>query len=554
MKIFLSKLSFWVLGLCWLIPDHFPPWTAYHTEFPAFAAVALIGIALVFRNAVDTTRGEACVFALIFIVTIVSQIFTKQYLGDVLVGIVYLGLVCISVKWHRLDAKNLTTLYHLQLLLVWVSIAVSFQVISQQLNITSEFGDLILEPLPNGRARANLGQSNQAATTLVLGVIAALGLQARGKICVATIIFIQAYFAIAIAATQSRTAILSEVLVVMYMIVFGFKQKKRFLNYVLPLLVPALLGIAYWLWMYFSGDFSGESQQVELRTAPGTRGLIWKQFAVAIFEKPILGWGWGQLAAAQQFGADIFPGIEQANYAHNILLDIFVTFGVPFAVVLLFLVSYWMIAKFTFIRKAEEVYWSMAMLIPLVIHSLLELPHAYSYFLAVAGVLCGVINSYGTRGTLISFGRGFVVLMYSSWLALVLLIAYEYKLVEEDFRVNRFENRRIGVTPAEYEIPNLNLLDQYQDLLDAMRMRATPGMADNDVLLLERVSERFGWAPLLFRSTLASALNGRENIAQTKMRTLCSLFSREVCEEAKQNIITLSEDRYPHLKNIDFDN
>jgi len=188
MKKVLSQLGIWILGVCWMVPEHFPPWTAFHTEFPAFFATALIGFVLVKERAIDTTQTEISVLTSFFFLALLANKLNGQYYGDALVGVIYIGLVCISIKWGGLVGEKSETLFSIQVFLVFVSIIVSFQAISQQLDITREFGDWILEPLPNGRARANLGQPNQAATTLVMGLVAAFGLHAANRINTAVVV------------------------------------------------------------------------------------------------------------------------------------------------------------------------------------------------------------------------------------------------------------------------------------------------------------------------------------------------------------------------------
>lgn len=551
-KNILSGLSFFILAICWLIPDHFPPWTAYHTEAPAFAAIALIGIALIQYKNIKISQAEVYLIVLLLAFSARPLFFHEQYTGDALVGVAYIGLISIAHKWIQIESVATKVYHSVQLFLIWVAIVVSFQVLCQQLQISTEFGDLILEPLSNGRARANLGQPNQAATSIVLGAVAVLALNARKQLSVASTILVQIYFAVAIAATQSRTAILSELMVFIYLNIYGFRWSRSLFKSFFTLMPLLFLSFGYWLWVCLLAESGGGELQVGLRMMPGTRELIWKQFAIAIVEKPFFGWGWGQLAAAQQFGANAFPGVEQANYAHNIILDSLVTFGMPFSVFVIICVFRWFFKVSSLMQRNFDAYWALAMLMPLMVHSLLELPHAYSYFLVIAAVLVGFINSCEIGDNLIGLHKSIVSIFCLAWIILIISIAYEYCLVEGDFRINRFENRRIGVTPSEYVVPKIRLLNQYGDLLSVMRMRATPNMPMHDVLLLEKVSERFGWAPLIFRSILASALNGRVEISKKNLLVLKNLFPSDVYDEARRNIITLTQEKYPQLVNIDF--
>lgn len=147
-------------------------------------------------------------------------------------------------------------------------------------------------------------------------------------------------------------------------------------------------------------------------------------------------------------------------------------------------------------------------------------------------------------------GRSKLIVFVCIWSGLLLSLGREYLLGEEDFKVNRFENRRLGNTPLEYEIPDLQLLSQLGEAAKAMRYRAQPNMSTEELETLKVVSLRYTWAPMHFRTALALAINNRPREAEAQMRVLKSLFRADIYNEGKENFLKLKAEKYPQLEAV----
>ncbi|MDZ7920965.1 hypothetical protein [Rhodoferax sp.] len=96
-----NALALFILFLSWVIPDHFPPWTSFHTEVPAFAA-AVIGVMGNWRKKplADTLPAGVGVLLLLALTAVVQGVtFQSVFLGDVLVVIAYLGTMACAWLW-----------------------------------------------------------------------------------------------------------------------------------------------------------------------------------------------------------------------------------------------------------------------------------------------------------------------------------------------------------------------------------------------------------------------------------------------------------------------
>lgn len=556
MRSILHLLSLGFLAMSWLVPHHLPPWTAYHTEAPAFFAAALVAVALLVSN--TKVRFESIpivAVGLALLAWIQWATGLVSYAGDAWVATAYCGLFTIAWYWSdftQVKGGAGEFIKHLQVVLLGVGLLVAFQLLSQALLIHDQFGDLILEPIPGGRSRANVGQPNQAATTIVLAIISGCALHAqkvvRGPILAVTLIVLT----MALTTTQSRTGLLSSTVSFFFLLWVGRSGRIPIRYKLWALLWVISTQIAAWVYARSAANLlSSPALSADALMSSGTRPVLWGQFVLSIIERPFLGWGWAHISTAQQFGALSFPSSEQTNYAHNIILDAFVMFGIPIGIMAIAAVTIWFWMRWMEYRFDKHRAWVFALLLPLAIHSMLEFPHAYAYFLLLIAALMGALKSRdGSEidGTGVRVNRVVVVSVGLFWIIIIGVLAREYSLVEEDFRINRFENRRIGITSPDYHVPKLYILTQLSDLLRAMRLRATPNMNIDEVLLLERISGRYSWAPLMFRSILANALNGRSAVASRQLLVLRSLFPLPVYEEAINSIEVMADREYPQLR------
>lgn len=554
MNTVLHGLALALLGISWLVPHHLPPWWAFHTEAPAFAATVLIALLLAFKNAPLRVRTVAWVLGGLAAFAWVQWAFGLiSYAGDAWIVACYLGVFLFA--WHWVDglegdAAPSRLLTQLQVLLVVVGLCVALQTMAQTLAVHTAFGDWVLEPLPGGRARGNLGQPNQAATTLVLAAAAATGLFATRYLSSWSLGAVLTLLALALTTTQSRTGVLSGTC--LGLLVYWFGRGSRLpCVYRLGALawVGSLWGLA-WLYAASPSGVSGGALGVGDLAEQGTRPVLWAQFGLAVIERPWFGWGWLQVPAAQQFGALSVPSIEQANFTHNFVIDTLVMLGLPIGGGLLVTFAVWLWMRWRTVRGSRHLVWTYALLLPLGVHSLLEYPHAYAYFVVVAGAIFGVIDASSpaqVQPSGVLMGRLSLVALTGVWIGLVATITYEYIVAEEDYRVNRFENRRIGDVSADYVVPRLYLLTQTSELLRAMRLRAAPQMTEEDLSMLLRTSKRYTWAPLLFRTALACALNERPEDAYDRLLVIKQLFEPSVYSEAVYSLRLLGQEKYPVL-------
>ena len=547
-----------VWALCFIVPEHFPPWTAYHTEAPAFLA-AVLALVVCWRNAegqVAITRIFLPVLLLIFTIIFQFVMGRVNYVGDTLVATAYLLLFVAACWWGNLWAEKSgldALMVPLSFFLVLAGLLVSFQMLAQWLEIEGSFGGWIIDRA--GRPYSNLGQPNQAGTLLVMASVSAMQLRQQKKLSSSTTWLLLAWLAWCVVLTQSRTALLSSLVVVVFIWTVPKKIDTHYKQDTMTwlLIVFGMAGLFHGF-DWFRAESGFESNTKNMLEVAGRKEL-WTQLILALADKPWLGWGWLQIPAAHQFGALQIAGTGHTDYAHNAVLDLFLMVGVPIGLLLILWTTMTALRITKGMRFKPVGMGLICILIPFLVHSTLEFPHAYAYFILPLGLILGAIER-DDRTSKNQINAGMVPrLLLGGFAALLMIfyvcIAFEYAKIEEDYRVNRYENGRLGTTPADYQPPKPILLTQFGELLAAMRLRPSVGMSESDLAILRRVSNRFTWAPIQFRAALSMAMNEQFLDAHHQLKVIKVMFPPEVYLQAKVTWMELASDQYPQLAKVE---
>lgn len=554
----MAVLIFAVL-LCigWLIPDHFPPWWAFHNEAPAFVGL-VVALAVVWAKdrRLEISIGSGEVVLLLLMLLAGAQFLTGKlvFAGDVWLTLAYVGGFLLAWTLGRTWAAEprRTRFGPLETLALTFAVGATLSAlmaVTQWLRQEDVWGPWIMPARHTSRALANLGQPNQLSTLLLMGIVAVAILRERQLISRGLLITLIALQSVAVVLTQSRTGMLVVTVLALWCWWQGAVLTQLSRRGVLAWGGAVWLAATLYQWTgTLGGQHAAMGEQV---LQPGLRPLMWKQIVEGISQSPWTGYGWLQTPAAQQAGAMKVPGLEQALYAHNHLLDLIIWLGLPLTFILLGLTA-WAIWRRRRAVHDPQVVMVAAWLLPVACHAMLEFPLAYAYFLLPAGVMVGMLDHWTNTGRQWRLCLPSASALIASCLygGMLLAMANDYLRAEEDFRVARFENRRIGTTPVEYHVPELKVLSHLGAVLQAMRLRAKPGMQQAELNLLKQTSRRFSWAPLHFRYALALGLNGKAEEATRQMQLIRGLYGEKVYSEAAADFRRLQHDEYPVLSRV----
>lgn len=245
--------------------------------------------------------------------------------------------------------------------------------------------------LSHNRPYANLGQPNQLATLLILSICSLLFLYERMRSKSVFLILSLPIIVWALALTQSRTTWVTLFILFIIYIVKKVRFEKKSTAYI------ALISVFIYLFIFiFNAEISEYlnlvkpiPMQERLNGGVG-RIEMWKHMFYAAMQQPWFGYGWFQTTIAQLKGVLIFKNEGNLSSAHNVIIDLVLWMGIPFAVLIIGYSLYLIKRIFLSIHSLPQLYVFMMMLCILV-HAQLEFPLYYSYFLFPLGFFIGVL-------------------------------------------------------------------------------------------------------------------------------------------------------------------
>lgn len=565
--VFLFQAGFWawcgwaLIATSWLNASHYRPWVNFQSEFMALAGVGLVFVAWAVSQTGRTLEVPLLAQAtlLVLLVPLVHAVTgLAPFVGDLWISLLYLaGLAAAITVGHALSARPAWPGAVLPGVpfgaFLWFPALVSALIgVLQWLDYSEVMGTLANHGDLGQRPMGNVAQTNQLATLLLMGGCAAWHDFESRKLGHTTLVLMLALLTAVLALTQSRTGLLSAAVVAIYL--FWRLRSRRETAYRTPWAAPLI-------WLGLLGGFNalvpwindtlllGGNREISF-TDPNSRQILWEQMLYAIGQSPWWGYGWNQTPTAHNVGALAYPGELTYSYAHNLVIDWLAWCGIPLGLLLSLALAYWFMTRMKRVQGPAGVA-AMAALLPFAVHSLLEYPFAYTYFLVSAGVLAGMVEARLLQPHMPGRLSRRLALAGSLTLGVLGLgITYEYIQAEEEFRVVRFSNMRIGAIPEGHSSPNIHVLTQLGAMLRAGWIEAKPGMDSEDIRLLHHVARRFPYGALGYRYALAMALNGDPDGAAQQMRVMRGMYGERYYQGLAYDLTGPQTARYPQLKAV----
>lgn len=544
----LFALGLFLFSLSWLLADHYSPWDSFHSEALSLFAISCLVTGLL------VVQKKILIPGIISWVVLGGLLPWLQYAagislfaGDALLVSFYLSGLLLGILFGFAIASQpidyLMGLAHA----FWIAALISAAIgLVQWLQLTEPLGIYVVQTGRGARAMGNLGQPNQLATLLLMGIAALVYLYERKGIGKFTFILAITFITAVLVLTQSRAGMISVLVVGSFLV---WKQKTIPLrvsrNEVLGWVIGFVLGA---LCLPYVSEILmlGGARNLAATESVSERWLIWRQVIYAIAQAPWVGYGWNQTPTASAVGALAFPGALPYTNAHSIMLDLMAWCGVPIGLLIIGVTAYWLLSRLRSLNRVDAVF-AMAGLLPIAVHSWLEFPFAYAYFLIAAGFMVGIIEAGHASVKTIRLGvtglRGFLAV----WMMIGCCIAYEYLLIEEDFRIVRFESSNLGATPGSYEVPNIWMLSHMAAMLKAARQPPEPNMSKVDIENLHKASERFIFGSVRCRYAMALGLNGDPAGANQQLAIIRGMYGDAYYMACQGELRRLQKEKYPQL-------
>lgn len=257
-------------------------------------------------------------------------------------------------------------------------------------------GWLVATPGAAGRAVGNMRQPNHLATALLFAMVMTTWLWQAGRLRAPWAAVSLFAMVLAVALSASRTGALSLGVLLLWAVVD--RSLPRAARWTLALMPAVYLicwaGLAeYAAWQH--GHFYAADRLRSSSDISSSRFAIWRNALALVAQNPWTGVGWGNFNFAWTFTP--FPDRPVAffDHTHNLPLQLAVEIGLPASALVLGLLGW-------ALWRARGAWWvageqpghparaAFAMLVVLGVHSLLEYPLWYAYFLLPAAWALGV--------------------------------------------------------------------------------------------------------------------------------------------------------------------
>jgi len=480
-------------------------------------------------------------------------------LPDVLRGdvIVYLCYFFLAILYLHLGAELANQEQALQAVALCVVIAAFVSFVIALIQVFEVFPDSgWINQMPQARRPgANMGQPNHLGTLLVMGLAGLQFLFHQRRVSAALTVLLSGLFLVGAAISESRTAVLSAA------VLFGWsiwaRNKTDYQVTFRPLAALFIFFVTFffsWPTVFSMLQASSHDANVALNsvnTSAGARWVVWPQLLHAALQKPWIGWGVGQVTVAHDAVLDAYATAEPFSFSHNLILDLLISFGFPATILLLVFGGAWAVKRIGQVRDSDGIFL-VALMIPVLVHSQLEFPFAYAYFLAPLMFAIGALDRVCQAPAVANIPTRLFALVFAVMVLVFGAVTREYLLIEEDFRVMRFESLKVGKTPADYVPPKISLLTQLDLTLKAGRVKLNSHMSSQDMEVLRQAAQRFHWTATLNTYALALALNHNEDEALRQLRHIETLFGQKSYENIKAYWIQVAALEHPELLDFPF--
>lgn len=550
-----------LLGLAWLIPNHYRPWTSFHSDaWIAFVGLFLLVPVILTRTEVINLPSFSVLALLLAIVPwIHHSVGMIPFAGQAWVASTYLqgfGLAIIvgDNLGRRFNVLLPDALFGAILLASIVSVGLSLGSWAEV--IDSGLDDYLSMGYSGGRHYANLGQPNMLGSLLLWGVVGCFWAYVRKTIGLKVAVLTSIFLVVGIVLTRSRTAYVAGIIVVCLQFIFWQKIKSKKIY----LLTAVCVG-GYLLWVPTLNWLDIHIfQRIEVvdyvrsATTGDIRLAAWKIFVDAITDSPWVGYGWTEVANAQIAVADRHPSLGgMFGHTHNLILDLFVWVGIPLGLFVLGYVLKWIFLAFRHM-ESEQDFLLLMVLVVIGIHSMLEYPLQYAIFLLPTGLFVGVVCNRIRTGYVLKSSAIFLAFISLCFTIQLAGIARDYSRIEDSYNKWRFDfSGLIYPNKNTPNIPEVLYLTHFRSWFEIVRNRPSSNMSELELSAREKAVRAFPSSGGIFELALAYALNEDAIKASYWLARVCKLSSETECINL-QRAWRMEADKHPQLKLVQWPN
>ncbi|WP_336017999.1 PglL family O-oligosaccharyltransferase [Acinetobacter lwoffii] len=399
MKFTLALIAAILISLAWLMPVHYRPWVTYTGELYAFFALfALAAICLKEKLKVPAISSPLLLLACVsFIHLLAGQVF---FFSIAMIGCIFVfSFWLASVLGYHLSIGNYNreeTFTNLSYVFLASGTITGLIALCQWSNLDSVLPGMV-NISGNQRPYANFAQPNNMATFLGMALMSCLYLYEKKKIQTRWLFSCAAVIIMGVALSQSRTAWVAAIAIMLYLAFYQYKGIIRlkwyysitwFIFFISCIVTFPLL--SQFAAQAMDADVVQSRDVVSRATGDMSRLAIWQQMLAAIQAQPWFGYGWYQTSVAFVSISDTVQGPVWIRSSHNFILDFLLWNGLIIGLPFLAYFGYLGYQLQRWVNTPESVI-GILMIGAFVTHAMFEFPQHYAYFLLPVGFIMGTV-------------------------------------------------------------------------------------------------------------------------------------------------------------------
>ena len=545
-----AHFSLAAIGLMWTLPFLQPfhrfPLTSFYSEWLALM-LGLLALILLARSSF-WRAAQLPVFALpllgfIAVLGIQHALGLVAYGGQALAAGLYVAwallLVILAGGLRReIDLDGVTTV------LAWFlsiggALAALFALL-QHFQV-SDLPHTLIVPKLAARAYGNLAQPNHFASYSTLALVSLAYLYAAGRIHWAAVTAGAAPLIFVIGLSGSRSAQLFLAFLLVLALLYAWRRGaggKRLAGCVM--LFVAGFALAQWLatlsGLETSGGTETVSQRLIGREGESGAGGIALRLQIAseawgmFLQSPFLGVGWGQFPW-HDFEYRALHGHTLStwpfNHAHNIVLHLLAETGLAGTLLVAGAALVWMMG----LRRATidlPHWWLIALVGVMAIHSLLEHPLWFAYFLGIAAVALGLLSGSNLAVRLERTGPPLVMLLLAVGAMYSVFVLQNYRNFESLFATGAVQPGTAEFASVASRAHREPLLTPYAELAITTAMTLDRERLREKREINARVLRFAPIAGVVYRQAILLALDGDLESAERQLVRASRVYPDEL--------------------------
>jgi hypothetical protein len=525
------------LSIAWLLPNHTPPWTGFHSDaWAAFILIPVVGWVL-WPTSELTLRWNllsAIVVCIILLQLLQYAFGLIAFFGTLWIQSLYMLGFLLAIlaggAWERRSPNECVDFLALAFFIG--ALFSTLLQIYQWLGLEGA-GLWILNVQTASRFYANLAQPNMLGTLLLLGALACVWGCFRRILNLLQTLILAAVLLFGTALTESRTAWLNVALLTC--LAFWWVQKSSLSRGKWILIGVLIYFGALIVFLPLLNKVAAIAEYIPVESIAvrgindGTRLRAWQMLLEALMHKPFFGYGWGQIAWANFEVVNEYPA-QQGMFAqsHNLFLDLLLWNGVFIGVLIISVILWWIGKTVLHMSDISRVIMVGFVLI-LGVHSMLEYPLQYAYFLLPFGLLIGALNERMCFGVSWTINRWTSVVLLGMAAVAYAITVRDYFKVEESFYGLRFEAKKIKTNMPRVP-PDVFVLTQFREHIKFARNVPQGGVSSSELEWMRKVVITMPSAQVIYLYAENLALNNESTDSQMWLLRLCKTMPPVNCD------------------------